>query len=475
MAAEAIREAAMDFTPPRIVSTRLHPKLPIFRLDQGAETYLYAPGHAYRVTRDEADRLQAAFVSDKPLQPALTGLASTLTDQAWQAQRAWEKLAEAPFAPVCLTVYLSNRCTLGCSYCFAAPARSEGKSSAGRPRQGHDRDAALPVIRADIVEQAAQIVARHCARSGRPLTVVFHGGGEPTLHWELLQRLVALTRRVAALHGIDWWGYIATHGVLSESRVEWLARHFDLVGLSCDGPPAIQDAQRPTARGTGTAGIVARTARVLAQIGTPFVARATITPESVRHQAEIVRYLHETLGARAIRFEPVYRAGGHPGTGFVPEDAESFVEAFLAARRLATRLGCELGLSGARLDEIHGPYCNVLRDVLQLTPDGGASACFLSTNGRDAPGRATSLGQVTGRAGLVVDEDRVVELRRRALQIPVPCWGCVNIHHCVRECPEYCPALEEKDAFPVVAGFRCQVYRQLAERWICQQAFARGF
>lgn len=451
-------------------STRIHPELPIFRLDQGAEACLYAPGHVYRVTQEEADRLQAAFVSNRPWQPALAGLASALTAQARQARRAWEKLAEAPFAPVCLTVYLSNRCHLGCSYCFAAPARLEGKSDERRPRQGHERDAVLPVIRAEIVEPAARIVADHCARSGKPFMLVLHGGGEPTLQWDLLQRLVVLTRRVAATRGIGWWGYIATHGVLSEIRAEWLARHFDLIGLSCDGPPAIQNAQRPTARGVGTAGIVARTARVLAQIGAPFVARATITPETVHHQAAIVHYLHESLGARAIRFEPVYRAGGHPGTGFVPEDAASFVEAFLAARRLAARLGCELDLSGARLGEIHGPYCNVLRDVLQLTPDGGVSACFLSTNGRDAPGRATSLGQVMRRAGLVLDEDRIVELRRRALRIPAPCWGCVNIHHCVRECPEYCPALAEKDAVPALAGFRCQVYRQLAERWICEPA-----
>lgn len=455
-----------------ITTTRIHPELPIFRLDRGTQAYFYTPGHAYRMTPEQADRLQDAFISGQPLQPSLARVTSMLIDRARQAQRAWDTLAEAPYAPVCLTVYLSNRCNLGCSYCFAAPARLEDDSAGRRLRQGHDRDAALPVIRADTVERAARVVADQCARSGKPLTVVFHGGGEPTLHWELLQRLVALTRRVAGMHGIDWWGYIATHGVLSETKAEWLARHFNLLGLSCDGPPAIQNAQRPTARGAGTARIVERTARIVTRIGTPFIVRATITPETVHNQSDIVRYLHQHLGAIGIRFEPVYRGDGDPRPAFRVEDAEPFATAFLAAQRSAWAAGVDLSLSGVRPDEIHGPYCHVLRDVLQLTPDGGVSACFLCTDGRNP--RAEALGLTSRELDhlpAILDVDRIARLRRRALKIPDRCQPCVNFYHCARDCPDACPVVEDDAQGPArQGGFRCRLYRRLGEHWIGQRA-----
>lgn len=456
----------------KITTTRIHSELPIFRLNQGTQAYIYTPGHAYRLTPAEADRLQGFFVSGKPLQPSLARLTSVLIDQARQAQRAWETLAEAPYAPVCLTVYLSNRCNLGCSYCFAAPARMKDDSDGRRLRQGHDRDAAVPVIRADTVEGSAQVVADHCAKSGKPLTVVFHGGGEPTLHWELLQRLVALTRRVAAMHGIDWWGYIATHGVLSENKAEWLARHFNLLGLSCDGPPAIQNAQRPTARGAATARIVERTARAFIRIGTPFTVRATITPEIVHQQSEIVRYLHEKLRARVIRFEPVYRIAGDPRPTFRVEDAEPFATAFLAAQRSALTAGVDLSLSGVRPDEIHGPYCHMLREVLQITPDGGVSACFLYTGGQDAKAMALALAQHNPDSQrFILNEDRIAALRQRALEIPARCEPCVNLYHCARDCPDACPLLGEREhEYSKAGGFRCHLYQRLGEYWICQRA-----
>lgn len=455
----------------KITTARIHPELPIFRLDQGAHSYLYTPGHPHPVTQSEADQLQNAFALNKPPCSKIAQLAAVLTYQAQQSKAAWDRLAEAPFAPVCLTIYLSNRCNLRCSYCFAAPARMNGKSDKQYLSQNNNQNVALPVIREEVVEQAAQIVAAYCARSSRPLTLVLHGGGEPTLHWRLLQRLVFLTRRVAATHGIGWWGYLATNGILSENKAALLANHFDLIGLSCDGPPEIQDRQRPTAAGAGTSKVVERTARVFARIGTPFAVRATITPETVCYQPEIVRYIHEKLGTKVIRFEPAYHANGNSKTGFAPENAELFVTAFLSAQQLAVQLDCELSISGVRLNEIHGPYCNVLRDVLQLTPDGGVSGCFLCTNGHDAIGKTMSLRQVaTGCAQLTVDVDRIAELRRHALQIPTRCWQCVNIYHCARECPEYCPAFGEKNSPLNSRGFRCQVYQQLAESWICQGA-----
>jgi uncharacterized protein len=262
--------------------------------------------------------------------------------------------------------------------------------------------------------------------------------------------------------------------MLSESRTRWLAEHFDLIGLSCDGPPFIQDAQRPTADGAGTSKILERTARLLKQIGAPYAVRVTITPEIVQHQSEIVRYIHSTLGANIIHFEPVYSPGGSTTLSFLPADAERFTAGFLAAQRLAVELGCELSLSGIRPKEIHGPYCNILRDVLQLTPDGVVSTCFLCTDGNTATGAVLSLARLNSvSAPLTLELDRIAGLRHRALTIPARCQQCINIYHCVRKCPEGCPVIEEEDNPMWPEGFRCQVYKRLVEHWIFQSGIGR--
>lgn len=448
--------------------TRIHPDLPIFRLDKSAQSFLYTPGHSHSVTQYEANELQNTFILGKPSEPSTAQLATVLVRQALQAKKAWGQFIEAPFAPVCLTVYLSNRCNLHCSYCFSARDRINGVRDQ-RVKKGNGRDTALPIIREEFVEQAAQIVVSHCVQRGKPFTLVLHGGGEPTLHWGLLQRLISITRRIAAIHGVGWWGYIATHGVLSENKAAWLANHFDLIGLSCDGPPTIQDRQRPTTVGAGASEIVERTARIFTQFGAPFLVRATITPETMDSQASIVRYIEQHLGAKTIRFEPVYQVDGNSKTGFAPEDAKNFVRAFRSAQETANQLGCNLNLSGARPEEIHGPYCNILRNVLQITPDGGITGCFLGTNSHDAMGKEMFLGRIATESNpLIMDMSHIAELRRNALRIPAKCWSCVNIYHCVRDCPEDCPVSGEQNDSPNRTGFRCQVYQQLTEHWIYQ-------
>ena len=446
---------------------RIHPRLPIFRLDRRDDAVLYSPGHVAVASLTTVDALQQLFTGGGGDDHHVRSLAGALERRAEQAVAAWERLGQAPFEPECLTVYLSNSCNLGCSYCFAAPEADHAATPSRTTALPFARlDPNLPVLEERVVSAAARTVAQHCVRKHRPFTLVVHGGGEPTLHWELLQRVTALTRQIADEHGIEWSSYIATHGVISEDKARWLARNVSHIGLSCDGPPDVQDRQRPTLAGTDTSAIVERTAAIFADTSARFDVRATITPRTVRHQVEIVAYLRNRLRATRLSFEPVYAARGR-ASGFRPEDAEEFVAHYLDAERAARQLGCELRLSGVRLDEIHGPYCNVLRDVLHLTPDGSATACFLCTDGREPDNASMVMGRLDPSTGaFVIDEARVAAMRHRALRIPARCHECVNVHHCVRECPEVCPVAGGEDDPQRAGGFRCRIQKLLAETWI---------
>jgi sulfatase maturation enzyme AslB (radical SAM superfamily) len=451
--------------------SRLHATLPVFRLDDAGRAILYTPGQAIATAPSLAAEVEKALgPGDVAASPEARRLAELLERRGRAALAGWHALAEKRFEPECLTLYLSNRCNLACSYCYAAPADESRARQRLRMYSGDGSSAEFPILSEAVVCAAARLVAKNCARKAKPLTLVFHGGGEPTLHFSLLVRLREQIDAIARDHGIGVWAYIATHGVLAEDRARFLAAHFSLIGLSCDGPPDVQNKNRPTASGAATAAVVERTARVFAEAGAAFVVRATVTPANVRRQTDIVEYACERLMARSLRFEPAYH-GRHTGRdGFRPEHAEEFVEQFLLARERARERGCELDVSGVRQDEIHGPYCNPLREVLQLTPDGVASACFLST-GEDAPEDALmALGRIDPRTGeFEIDQRRAAELRRRAARVPARCESCLNVFHCARDCPDVCvisasPADEQRE------GFRCRVQKTLGRIRVAQMA-----
>ena len=83
--------------------------------------------------------------------------------------------------------YPDNRCNLGALFATPFPwTRAAPRSACGCVRA--NADAELPILPEPVAYAAARLVARNCAAKGKPLTLVLHGGGEPTLHWDLLER-----------------------------------------------------------------------------------------------------------------------------------------------------------------------------------------------------------------------------------------------------------------------------------------------
>lgn len=450
---------------------RLHPDLPIFRLDDGDRVLLYTPGRPLLTTADVALGVAAVLAGASHSDAHVNAIAETLEHRGRDAWAGWHQFATTAFEPECLTLYLSNQCNLACGYCYAVPP---DEVRARMRTRVHAAPAEFPLLSESVVVAAARLVAGHCAAKGKPLTVVFHGGGEPTVHWDLLTRIWDHVACMSRAHGIRLWSYVATHGAVTEDRARWLGAHFDLVGLSCDGPPEIQHANRPFATGSTTAKMVERTARILSDEAASVVVRSTITPASVRRQSEIVHYVCGRLYARAIRFEPAYDGRGGPGRFFMPDDAEDFVAHYLEAQRAAEKWGADLQLSGVRIDELHGPYCNPSRGVLQLTPDGTASACFLSVGNQDPSDRILTVGELNSVTGeFLVDPVRMAAQRRQAAAIPGRCLGCHNVYHCARDCPDVCLLTDSEIPEERPEGFRCRVQKLVGRHHIWQRALTQ--
>ena len=420
----------------------LHPcTAPIFRQDHETETWFYAPGYLVLTGTGHADALEARLKSGTPDSPA----AVELVRRGAIALRERNGTGPRPFTPLCLTLYLNNTCNLACRYCYSEP---DGKASQR--------------LEMDMIQTATELVAKNCTARHRRMTVVFHGGGEPSLEQGRLEQALELVEQATQAHSVDLFRYIATNGVMPAERAAGLARRFDLIGLSCDGPEAIQSQQRPLRGGQSSTPWAESTARLVHQAGKPLHIRVTITPTSLHRQSEIAAYICEQLQPQEIHVEPVYQAGlAKAEDCFEPGQAEDFVREFLRAREIASRYGVRWMSSGNRPAEIHGPYCHVFRDVLNLIPGGEATACFRISHTEELHQKGLSIGSFDPRARqYILEQDQVEHLRRMLNRQPEKCAACFNQFHCTRGCPDQC-LVADRDVHR--GEFRCRVNMLLAQ------------
>lgn len=321
------------------------------------------------------------------------------------------------YHPTDVTLFLTNRCSLRCSYCYA---------EAG--------DFAARVMSQEVVRAAIDLVTHNARRAGRPPGVGFHGGGEPTTAWRTLVGAVEHAHSVAGKSGVRF--AIATNGVMSRAKAEFIAATFPMVTLSFDGPPDVQEVQRPLASGATSFGRVMSFIEVLQRHGTPFTIRSTITERTVDRQEELVDFFLANTQSRQLHFEPVFLTGRYRKRAGGGAPAELFAKHFTAAYDRARAGGATLRYSAARLGGPHLSFCGVAMDPFSVTPEGDVTACFEVCR-RDNPlAEAFYFGRYRrDQSRFVIDADRLAHLRSMTVVNKPLCRGCFARWSCAGDCP----------------------------------------
>jgi oxygen-independent coproporphyrinogen-3 oxidase len=434
---------------------RLHPELPIFALENGNQSVVYVPGNVMPLDRQVLVKLESYWQCNAPSEsdPEIARLVDELEELAREVLNAWQAQRDSEFRPECLNLHLGYACNLACGYCYARPTR---EAASCLPQPVNDAPIAA----------AAEAVAACCAQLGKSFHFVMQGLGEPTVQWETLCNTVELVRAVAARYGLEWFGHITTNGQFSKDQAVWLTKHFNSIGLSCDGPPDVQDRRRPRVDGRPSSQWVRKAAENLLRRIPNVEIRATVVPSDMLRLCELVEYVGGTLGVSSLRVEPVF---GARGACFDPAMAEGLVHEYLLAERLAASMGVDLCMCSPRLEELHGPLCESARNSLRVMPDGSAVNCFLRVVGRTA--REMKIGRYDlSTRSFVLNDREIRNCKDRALEIPSVCRNCFNKLHCERSCPEACPwrESESKDSF------RCVFQKLLASQWIWKAACSTG-
>jgi len=183
------------------------------------------------------------------------------------AERRWidgNPAAPPPVSAISLNV--AQVCNMACGYCYADEGRFGGKARImplSVARQTVDR----------LIEDAAP---------GAELLLGFMGG-EPLLNRALIHEIVPYAVRQGVLTGHRFRFSLTTNATLLTEADAILFREFPfIVQISIDGPPDINDAQRPLRNGQGSYRHVLDGLRLFAQHGRPgqLSARVTITRKS---------------------------------------------------------------------------------------------------------------------------------------------------------------------------------------------------
>jgi len=332
------------------------------------------------------------------------------------AERVPVPRAEIEEAPTEVTLLLTERCNLRCTYCYA------------RGGEG-GRTMPWPVARA-----AVRQVMANALRRGEPgVAVHFHGGGEVSQAWGLLRRIRREAAEQAEANHLRVHFSAGLNGVMSAKRAREASTMLDDATLSMDGVPEVHDRQRPCRGGRPTSALVLRTFGVLDAASLSYGIRVTVTPEATDRLPESVDFLCRHSAAHAIQVEPVYPHGRHEGRQ-VP-DPTAFVTRYREAKAVARRHDRALRYSGARYPEVSDVFCRAVTGAYAVNPAGVVTSCFEAADERDP----RSAAFVYGRYDPARDDfDLDAERRRGLLAFTVRnrpgCQDCLCKYHCAGDC-----------------------------------------
>lgn len=319
---------------------------------------------------------------------------------------------QGEFSPTHVVLLLTNRCQMRCIYCYAA----------GGDLPPHD-------LSLKTAKKAIDIVFDNAAAQNQSFfTVSFHGGGEPTMAWDLLTECTAYARAKSLPVKIS----LTSNGVWSESQSKWILKHIDNISLSMDGHPAVQDRNRPFPNGAPSSQILKRTTQLLDANHKEYGIRMTaIEPWSDLPAS--VDYLFKTTQCKGIQVEPAFNTRRGEHTLPNSEQAQLFIEAFLDAYLISRQHQRSFRYSAARTGHPLRVFCTAPYNTLIVNPENEVVACYEITNPDHDLSDLSKYGHIDS-SGLHLDQEKRKRLLALIDDYREKCRHCFCFWSCAGDC-----------------------------------------
>jgi uncharacterized protein len=346
--------------------------------------------------------------------------------------------------PTSLTLFLTTACNLRCTYCYACAG-----------------DTPVRVMPPEVARRGIDFVVANAVELGQPeVEIAYHGGGEPTVNWKTLLESYEHARRRTDAAGLRLHTALATNGVLSGARIDWVVAHLDGASVSFDGLPEVHDRHRLTIHGTGSSAEVMHTLRRFDEADFNYGLRLTVTRDNIPHMEASVRFICRRFRPRRIQVEPAYQLGRWRDAPSA-ETAE-FIAGFRAAQAAAREHGQEIHFSAARVGTLSNHFCGITQDSFCLTADGNVSACYETFLEENEWARTFFYGAYDAGAGTYRFELPVLDhLRRQTVDNRAFCAGCFAKWTCGGDC--YHKSLTVNGPGEFAGSDRCHIIRELTK------------
>jgi len=329
-----------------------------------------------------------------------------------------------------MTIFLTTNCNLRCKYCYASGGENPYN------------------IDFNFVKKALNYL------NGQNYNISFHGGGEPFQAFDLMKKIADYARMKFKKVSLG----VSTNGMLTNEKIDWIIDNYNVINLSADGPPIIQNMQRPLA-GNKPSGVwlekVLKTFDEQGWSGKIWI-RSTISSFSVKKTEEIVDYFHK-FGISNLHFEPLFETGRAIKTKISAPKMDDYVNYYLAALELAERYGMNLKSTFLPIEK-KVTFCGAAGSNFSLTTDGFVSACHEAPCGAAGPKLFIYGKYDKKKKKILINQRRLNFLKTRTVYEMNSCqkciakWGCAG--GCLIKCfwktgsifkpyKEYCSAMKK--------------------------------
>jgi uncharacterized protein len=184
------------------------------------------------------------------------------------------------------TILITQQCNLRCGYCYIVR----------KPTKISRR------VSKDIID----FIFKHTPPNEKIHIGFF--GGEPLLEFELIKSITDQIEGHPSYGDYAVELTVVTNGtIFSDDIADFMNAHNIGLGISCDGPPSVQDVFRLFPNGKGTSAIVENTIRRALERFSLVLVNAVYHPRTFRFLPETVAYL-SSLGVKQIYLSPDFSA-----------------------------------------------------------------------------------------------------------------------------------------------------------------------
>jgi len=310
---------------------------------------------------------------------------------------------------------LTTDCNLRCIYCYA---------------RGGDKPkyTTWPAAKAAINWALAQCKTKE-------FRLMFHGGGEPTLAFDMMQRCYEYALEKCRKRHIKLTAYTATNGTLSEKQIMWFAKVDMGVSLSFDGMPDFQNAHRPFRNSiVPSYPVVSRTIQLFNKYRIRYIVNVVVTKDMMPRLPDLIRNLH-SLGVKNCAFSPASE-WGRCSKSHVIQNNNRFVKLYAKCLAFAKRHGMnfdpaipELLFSGRMYDKA----CPAAGFSIAVMPDGDITSCLPVGETADPASKIFFYGKIKGNK-VEIDKKKLAYLRSRTVDRIPECKNCFAKYLCCGDC-----------------------------------------